>query len=85
MRVHLCGLKAGTILPTVLDLVSSSSINRCFRHCKRVVEAYGAGEVCGTKKFRIRVIGKLLINEKVLSNSGFHGHLRNHMASIFGI
>jgi hypothetical protein len=43
------------VLPEALDSVSSASINRYFHHCKRVIEAYGAGEAYGTKEFTERV------------------------------
>ena len=43
------------VLPEALDSVSSASINRYFHHCNRAIEAYGAGEVYGTKEFAERV------------------------------
>ena len=41
-------------MPEALDSVSSASINRYFQHCNRVIKAYGAGEVYGTKGFAER-------------------------------
>ena len=41
--------------PEALDSASTASINRYFHHCARLIEAYGAGEVYGTKEFAERV------------------------------
>ena len=38
-----------------LLIQSPPSINRYFYHCKRVIEAYEAGEVYGTKEFADQV------------------------------
>lgn len=43
------------ILPQALDSVSSTSINRYYRHCQRVIEAYADGLGYGTKGFTERV------------------------------
>ena len=47
---HYYHWKYRQVLPEALDSVSSASINRCFHHCERLIEAYGAGEVYGTKE-----------------------------------
>ena len=61
------------VLPDALDSVSSASINRYFHHCKRVIEAYEAGEVYGTKEFSDRVFSTRAIGELLIKVNGNFG------------
>jgi hypothetical protein len=42
-------------LPKALHSVSSASINRYYRHCVRIIEAYTDGQQYGTKEFKERM------------------------------
>ena len=44
-------------VPAALNSVSSVTIHRHYLHCMRIINAYGSGEIYGTKEFKERVYG----------------------------